>query len=314
MEAPVNKNLMDLMVRNLLMDTLGNTHRAEISVDKLWNPYAPNGCLGLIEFRAFEMPPKAEMLLAAVALLRGLAAHLIRKPYTAPLKRWGYHLHDTFSMPHFLEKDFHEVLEILQKEGFAFEAQHFSDWFSFRFPAIGTLVHDGRTIEFRQALEPWPVLGEQPNGGGTSRFVDASTDRLQITMPDLGWAKDYLLLANGTPLAFTTDADQDRQIGAVRYRMFYCVPGLQPHIVAQSPLLFELVEARTYRVVAAKKLLNWRPDQQQYKGFPQSDTEAATRVKERFQDAPETVCELRYLAKKVKPFDALYTTDLRFSA
>jgi uncharacterized protein (DUF2126 family) len=314
MQSPVNKNLLDLMVRNLLMDTLGNTHRAEISVDKLWNPYAPNGCLGLIEFRAFEMPPKADMLLAAVALLRGLAAFLVKKPFHEPLKRWGYHLHDTYSMPYFLEKDFREVLAILNKGGFDFEWAHFSAWFEFRFPMLGHLCHEGREIEFRQAVEPWPVLAEQPNGGGTTRFVDASTDRLQITIPDLAWAENYLLLANGTPLSFTVEAGADRKVGTVRYRMYYCVPGLQPHINAQSPLVFELVDRKTFRVVAAKKLLNWRPDQQNYAGLPQSDAEARRRVTERFKEAPETVCELRYISQKAKPFEALYTTDLRFFA
>lgn len=312
METPANRSLMDLMLRNLLMDTLGNTHRAEISVDKLWNPYAPNGCLGLIEFRAFEMPPNSNMLMAAVALLRGLAAMFLKQPFVEPLKKWGIELHDTHSMPWFLVQDLEAVLADLRKAGFDFSFDLFKDWFEFRFPSLGTLRHDKHEIEFRQALEPWPVLGEQPNGGGTSRFVDPSMDRLQIIMRDLAWSKNYLLLANGVPLSFHKIPGKDLQVGAVRYRMFYCVPGLQPHIGAQSPLLFELVDVETFRVVAAKKLINWRPDQQNYAGLPQNDEEAKARVSERFFDTKETVGQLRYITLKPKLVEAIYTTDLRF--
>ena len=312
MKPPIDRFLLDLTLRNLLMDTLGNGHRAEISVDKLWNPSAPNGCYGLVEFRAIEMPPSPEMLMAAVALIRGLAAVFIKTPYTAPLKRWGTALHDLYGMPHFLAKDLRSVLGFLNKEGFAFAFEHFAPWFDFRFPVIGQLKHGGVEVELRQAIEPWPLMGEASINGGTSRFVDASMDRIQIRLSPTAEANRYHLLANGVPVSFSTDEEGGSKVSAVRYRMFHFTPSLQPHIPAHSPLRFELVDATTRRVVAAKALRNWRPDQQNYADLPQNDAEARARVAERFADLRENIGQLRPAADPPALFESLFTTDLRF--
>jgi uncharacterized protein (DUF2126 family) len=273
--------LFTMLFRDLLADRSGNTHRAEISIDKLWNPASPTGTLGILEFRAIEAPRDAATLGIIALLFRAILARLARTDFEEPLIDWGKTLHDRFFLPSQLADDLAAVVADLNRHGIPFQQSWLDAFWSWRFPVFGTLETGRGRITVRHALEAWPLLGEQPAGATTIRAIDSSNERVEISIEPKLARSGGLLLANGIPLHFPFKNASGHYTG-VRFRAHYRVPSLHPHIPTQSPLRLDWVDAATGKIAAAADWHSWRLEGGNYPDRPNDPEEAARRRAERW--------------------------------
>ena len=301
--------LCDRLFRNLLIDSSGNTHRSEFSIDKLYAPESSAGRLGLVEMRAFEMPPHSRMSLAQHLLLRGLVAKFWNEPYKNGLVRWGTDIHDRWMLPHFCETDFKDVIRDLRDGGYPFEFDWFAPHFEFRFPFIGDLAQRDINIELRTALEPWHVLGEEPGGGGTVRYVDSSLERLQVKASGLTEDR-FAITVGGYRLPLHPTGTNGEFVAGVRYRAWQPPECLQPTISPHTPLVFDLVDTWNGRSLGGCTYHVAHPGGRSHDTFPVNSYEAESRRLARFFRNGHSQGKFTVAPAKVNP-EFPFTLDLR---
>jgi uncharacterized protein (DUF2126 family) len=303
-----DRGFLDGLFRNLMTDSGGNTHRAELCFDKLWNLDSPAGLQGLIELRAFETLPDVDLQSLAALFIRSILAMLAGEPRDGPLVRHGARLHDACMLPSVLWHHIEQICADLEAVGLAFDSRWLEPIFELRFPVLGRLVAAEGEVLARQALEPWPLMAEIADGGITSRIVDNSTDRIELSMTDPAVLGSGHVVVNGVAVRF-------RELGrmlvaGVRYKSAGGWPALHPHIPVQSPLEIEVVDGRD-EVVTSARYYFWNPDEPIYDGWPRNLAEAQGRQKARWRPSNDRRGLKRKAREPVYTEESQYTLDLR---
>jgi uncharacterized protein (DUF2126 family) len=301
---------VDALFRHLLVDVTGNTHRAELCIDKLYDWRTPHGRQGVLELRAFEMPAHPRLAVAQAVLVRALVAAVAKEPYRAPLVRWGTGLHDRFLLPHFLWKDFEEVLGFLARRGVPLPEEAFRPFLELRCPVAGRVdAGGGVLLEVRNALEPWHVLGEEPSGGGTSRYVDSSVERVQVRVE--GFVPErHRVLVNGQLLPLKATGTSGEAVAGVRFRAWAPPHALHPHLGVHHPLRFDVVDTWAERSLGACGYHVWHPEGRAYDAEPLTRFEAEARRSARFTPEAPLPWPVQALPSRPHP-ESPCTLDLR---
>ena len=289
--------LVDRLFRHILVDITGNTHRAEICIDKLYSPDGTTGRLGLVEFRALEMPPDPRMSLAQQLLIRALIAKLWREPQQGKFVRWGTTLHDRFMLPHFLWEDFLDVLAELKQSGYDFSPDWYAAQLEFRFPAFGRVHHGGVGAGTAPGARTLACARRRRVGRrhrALCRFVGRAV---------AGQGRGLCRRPPRHHLQWPADADDgDRPSGeavaGVRFKAWQPASGLHPTIPVHAPLTFDLIDTWNGRSLGGCVYHVAHPGGRSYDTKPVNSYEAEARRLARFQDHGHTPRQNRSAARR----------------
>lgn len=303
-----------------LTDSSGNSHRSDINIEKLWNPYLPGrGCQGLVEFRAFRMATTPERATAISALLRAVVAMLATSDVCPDLTDWGDELHDRFALPHYLHRDLLSVFADLEGAGLGLGAELRRNLETDHDRNRWEVEFNGCRLSIERALEFWPLVGDAASQESVgSRLVDASTARWQLMLrPSIEGDQEHFrrwrLTTEGLriPLRYERDPVGELGICGLKLREFEPWVGLHPAVKPRAPLCVTIAHPDVSEALTLR-LHGWHPEGLPYAGLPADREEARIRREQRLTSTNQPAASLPEPLEPPAECLTAYSMDLRW--
>ena len=274
--------LVDRIFRNLLVDVTGNTHRTEFCIDKLYSPERASGRLGLVELRAFEMPPHARMSLAQQLLVRALVARFWREPYRRAPGALGH------AAPRSLP------LAALRRRRTCAACSRSCGARATRSSAAGSTRSSSSAS--RRSAPSRRAASSSSCAPRSSRGTCSARSR-RPAVPSATWTRRSSACRCGCAVSSRTASCSPATAGAlplhptgaagefvagVRYRAWQPPTCLHPTIPVHAPLVFDVVDAWRRALARRLHLSRRAPGRARYETFPVNAYEAEARRGARF--------------------------------
>ena len=165
-------------------------------------------------------------------------------------------------------------------------------------------------MELHTALEPWHVLGEETSEQGTSRYVDSSVERLQVTVHGMTGHR-YIVTCNGRKVPLRPTGIRGSFIAGVRYKAWQPYSSLHPTIKTHQPLVFDIVDTYNGRSISGCTYYVSHPGGRNYETYPVNANEAEARRVARFTTQGHNQGHIEVPMETPHP-DQPLTLDLRY--
>jgi hypothetical protein len=184
-------------------------------------------------------------------------------------------------LPHFVWQDFLDVLADLRDHGFDLRPNGSRRRPNSASPSAARSTAEGVQLELRQALEPWHVLGETGAIGGTVRYTDSSTERLQVKLTARR-PRPLRRHLQPPPVPLTPSPGRGRGGGRALQGVAAGL-GAAPGDAGHAPLTFDIFDTWTGRALGGCVYHVAHPGGRNYDTFPVNGNEAEARRLARFE-------------------------------